>query len=124
LTRGLEPSVARATTTVGGIDPDWLLEGRNTLYRSAPAYDQHHLGGLFTALITALIEDAFTRASRSGGPIDPPLLLCLDEAANVAPLPNLGEIAATAAGHGVQLVSVFQNMAQITDLHAAHAGRR
>ena len=111
----LEPSVARATGTAGGIDPEWLLDGSNTLYLSAPAYDQHRLSGLFTALINAVVEEAFARSSRTGRPIDPPLLLCLDEAANVAPLPNLGEIASTAAGQGVQVLSVFQNLSQISE---------
>jgi type IV secretion system protein VirD4 len=111
----LEPSVARATGIAGGIDPQWLLDGSNTLYLSAPAYDQHRLSGLFTALINAVVEAAFARSSRTGQPIDPPLLLCLDEAANVAPLPNLGEIASTAAGQGVQVLSVFQNLSQISE---------
>jgi type IV secretion system protein VirD4 len=80
-----------------------------------PAYDQHRLSGLFTALINAVVEEPFARSSRTGRPIDPPLLLCLDEAANVAPLPNLGEIASTAAGQGVQVLSVFQNLSQISE---------
>jgi type IV secretory pathway TraG/TraD family ATPase VirD4 len=41
--------------------------------------------------------------------------LCLDEAANVAPLPNLDELASTGPGQGVQLLSVFQNVSQIHD---------
>jgi hypothetical protein len=75
----------------------------------------NRLGGLFTALINTVIEEAFARCTLTGRPIDPPLLLCLDEAANVAPLPNLAEIAATAAGQGVQVLSVFQNLSQISE---------
>jgi type IV secretory pathway TraG/TraD family ATPase VirD4 len=41
-----------------------------------------------------------------------PLLLCLDELGNVAPLPNLSEIASTAPSHNIQLVSVFHDLAQ------------
>jgi type IV secretion system protein VirD4 len=111
----LEPSVAHATTRRGDISADWLLGGRNTLYLTAPAYDQHRLGGLFTALINSVIEEAFARCTLTGRPLDPPLLLCLDEAANVAPLPNLAEIAATGAGQGVQVLSVFQNLSQISE---------
>jgi type IV secretion system protein VirD4 len=111
----LEPSVARAAGTAGGINPAWLLDGRNTLYLSAPAYDQQRLSGLFTTLINAAVEEAFARSSRTGQPIDPPVLLCLDEAANVAPLPTPGEIASTAAGQGAQVLSVFQNLSQISE---------
>ena len=38
--------------------------------------------------------------------------MCLDELGNVAPLPNLGEIASTAASHNIQLVSIFHDIAQ------------
>jgi hypothetical protein len=58
---------------------------------------------------------ATTCAPSTGRAIDPPLLLCLDEAANVAPLPNLDELASTGPGQGVQLLSVFQNISQISD---------
>ena len=45
------------------------------------------------------------RAAATGGPLDPPLLVVLDEAANVAPLVDLDRVLATATGgHGVQLV--------------------
>jgi type IV secretory pathway TraG/TraD family ATPase VirD4 len=37
----------------------------------------------------------------------------LDEAANVAPLAELDVLASTAAGHGVQLVTVWQDLAQL-----------
>ena len=38
----------------------------------------------------------------------------LDEAANIAPVPDLDALAATAAGHGIQLVTVWHDLAQIT----------
>ena len=39
----------------------------------------------------------------------------LDEAANIAPLPDLDVLASTGAGHGVQLVTVLQDLAQAHD---------
>ena len=110
-----EPSVAAATGGPGAIDAKWLLSGNNTLYLSAPADDQKRLRGLFTAIVAEVVAEAFAQSTRTGKPIDPPLLLCLDEAANVAPLPNLDELASTGPGQGVQLLSVFQNVSQIHD---------
>jgi type IV secretion system protein VirD4 len=110
-----EPSVAAATGGPGAIDARWLLSGANTLYLSAPADDQKRLRGLFTAIVAEVVAEAFAQSTRTGKPIDPPLLLCLDEAANVAPLPNLDELASTGPGQGVQLLSVFQNISQIHD---------
>jgi len=108
-----EPTVAAATGGPGAIDARWLLSGNNTLYLSAPADDQRRLRGLFTALVAEVVAEAFAQATRAGRPIDPPLLLCLDECANVAPLANLDELASTGPGQGVQLLSVFQNISQI-----------
>ena len=110
-----EPAVAAATGGPGAIDARWLLSGNNTLYLSAPADDQKRLRGLFTAVVAEVVAEAFAQSTKTGKPIDPPLLLCLDEAANVAPLPNLDELASTGPGQGVQLLSVFQNVSQIHD---------
>src|ERR1035437_6458177 len=54
----------------------------------------------------------FERSAESGKPIEPALLLALDEVANIAPLPNLDEIASTGPGQGVHLLTVLQNISQ------------
>lgn len=110
-----EPQVAAATIGDTQITPSWLLDDPNTLYLIAPAHDQRRLRGLFTALIADVIASAFERSTQTGKPIHPPLLLALDEAANVAPLPNLDEIASTGPGQGVQLLTVLQNISQAQD---------
>jgi type IV secretory pathway TraG/TraD family ATPase VirD4 len=46
----------------------------------------------------------------------------LDEAANIAPLPNHGELASTGPGQGIQLLSVFQDIAQIDARYGRRAG--
>ncbi len=93
--------------------PEALLEGAaNTLYLCAPLHEQERLRGLFAAIVQELMAMAYERAA-ANGPLDPPLLLLLDEAANIAPIPNLDEIASTGAGQGIQLLSIFQDMAQV-----------
>ncbi len=47
-----------------------------------------------------------------GGRLDPPLLLVLDEAANIAPLPTLPSLLADGGGVGIPTVAVFQSLAQ------------
>ena len=49
------------------------------------------------------------------------MLLCLDEAGNVAPLPNLAEIASTAPSHNIQLVSIFHDLAQARSRYGRQA---
>jgi type IV secretion system protein VirD4 len=110
-----EPTIAAATIGEATITASWLLDGPNTLYLIAPADDQRRLRGLFTALVADITAGAFERSTQTGKPIDPPLLLALDEAANIAPLPNLDEIASTGPGQGVQLLTVLQNVSQAAD---------
>jgi type IV secretion system protein VirD4 len=95
------------------VDVDALVDGDNTLYVCAPAHDQRRLRALFVTVITQAIDAAFARSARTGRPLDPPLLVVLDEAANIAPLPELDGLAATCAGHGIQLVTVWQDVAQV-----------
>jgi type IV secretion system protein VirD4 len=93
----------------------WPATPRRTLIAPSARPGLRALRGLFAALVAGVVAAAFDRPTATGRAIDPPLLLCLDEAANVAPLPNLDERASTGPGPGVQLLSVFQNISQISD---------
>jgi type IV secretory pathway TraG/TraD family ATPase VirD4 len=53
--------------------------------------------------------------------LEKPLLLCLDEAGNVAPLPHLAEIASTAPSHNIQLVTIFHDLAQARSRYGQQA---
>jgi type IV secretion system protein VirD4 len=104
------------------IDPHRLLDGgSHTLYVCAPAHEQQRLRPVFAALVTQMLTTAFDQVAARRGALDPPLLVVLDEAANVAPLAELDVLAATAAGHGIQLVTVWQDMAQISARYGERA---
>ncbi|WP_217922732.1 type IV secretory system conjugative DNA transfer family protein [Miltoncostaea oceani] len=105
-----DPAVLESTAR-HGIDTGALLDGRNTLYIVAPAKDQERLAPLFAGLVEHVVDAAYARAA-AGRPCGPSLLVVLDEAANTAPIRNLPQIAATAAGQGIQVVTVFQDLAQ------------
>ena len=68
-----------------------------------------------------MLSHAFARATKSGRPLDPPLLVVLDEAAHIAPLPELDGLAATCASHGIQIVTVWQDLAQVRGRYGARA---
>lgn len=51
-------------------------------------------------------------AAQPGGRLDPPLLLLLDEAANIAPIPSLPNLMSDGAGTGITTVTVLQSLAQ------------
>ncbi|MHB1487598.1 MAG: type IV secretory system conjugative DNA transfer family protein [Acidimicrobiales bacterium] len=116
-----DPTVA-ASTRGCDIDVDVFLDGgRHTLYVCSPASEQQRLCPIFSALITQVVNQACAVVARTGHPLDPPLLIVLDEAANIAPLAELDTLASTAAGHGIQLVTVWQDMAQISARYGARS---
>jgi type IV secretion system protein VirD4 len=118
-----DPAVAAsAVPGTNDVDPVGLLEADNTLYLCAPAHEQRRLRPLFSGLVTRVVDAAYDRAARRGRPLDPPLLVILDEAANIAPLADLDVLASTAAGHGIQLVTVWQDLAQLQARYGPKAG--
>jgi type IV secretion system protein VirD4 len=103
------------------ITPDGLLDARATLYLIGDAKASKLLRPVFLALLSEIVDRAYERATLAGGRLELPLLLCLDEAGNVAPLPNLAEIASTAPSHNIQLVSIFHDLAQARSRYGRQA---
>ncbi len=85
-------------------DPAALLDRGGTLYLVAPADDQRLFSPIFEALTNCVVREVERRSAHLGGPVDPRLLLILDEAANIAPLRRLDAIASAGAGQGIVLV--------------------
>jgi type IV secretion system protein VirD4 len=103
------------------IEPDRLLDGLSTLYLIGDAKASKLLRPIFLALLSEIVDRAYERASLAGGALELPLLLCLDEAGNVAPLPNLAEIASTAPSHNIQLISIFHDLQQARSRYGRQA---
>jgi type IV secretion system protein VirD4 len=103
------------------ITADGLLDRRATLYLIGDAKASKLLRPIFLALLSEIVDRAYERATLAGGRLELPLLLCLDEAGNVAPLPNLAEVASTAPSHNIQLVSIFHDLAQARSRYARQA---
>jgi type IV secretion system protein VirD4 len=97
------------------IAADKLLAGPNTVYLCATALAQERLRPLFVTLIDEIVGYVYEQSASRGRPLDAPLLIVLDEAANIAPLPRLDQLAATGAGQGIQLVTVVQDLAQLEE---------
>lgn len=109
-----DPSVLATTTATPSITPTRLLDGgSHTLFVCGPLHEQARLRPLFTAVIEEIVHAVYSRANRPETRLTKPLLLVIDEAANIAPLPDLAQIASTARGVGIQLVTVWQDFAQL-----------
>jgi type IV secretion system protein VirD4 len=112
--------VARSAAS-SEISAQRVLDESATLYLIGDAKASKLLRPIFLALLSEIVDMAYQRATRSGGRLERPLLLCLDEAGNVAPLPNLAEIASTAPSHNIQLVSIFHDLAQARSRYGQQA---
>jgi type IV secretion system protein VirD4 len=96
------------------LDVAEFLAGDHTVYLYAPAHEQRRLRPLFETVTMQLVRAAQEKAARApDGMLDPRLLLALDEAGNVAALAELPELATTGRGQGIQLVSVWHDLAQL-----------
>jgi type IV secretion system protein VirD4 len=112
LLRGYRSPRVQTSARSSEITPERLLGASNTLYLIGDSHRSKLLRPIFLALLQELVDHAYHQATIHGGQLQRPLLLCLDELGNVAPLPNLAEIASTAPSHNIQLVSNFHDIAQ------------
>lgn len=133
-----EPSVRRSADG-SDIDLDWLLDEQpdtpiptigddpvdepdlladphqrraNTVYLCADLDGAERLAPVLGGLIDDLIRSVYARVGATDRPLDPPLLVVIDEAGNW-PMKNLPGRISTCAGMGIQLMLVYQSKSQI-----------
>jgi type IV secretion system protein VirD4 len=106
-----DPGVADAARRPN-LTLEWLTSGANTAYLCAPIEDQRRLAPAFGGLLNELIKEIYLHVANTGEPLDPPLLIVIDEAGNT-PLRSLPEYVSTLAGLGVVLVTIWQSLAQL-----------
>jgi len=116
-------SATRVDTQAGPIIPPsmnmaMLLDGNNTLYLVQPLRSAERFAVLFGGLLGDLLRDqSYEISKRLGEPI-PATLAVIDEAGNT-PLRWLPEVASTCSGIGIQLVTVWQSLAQMRAIYQA-----
>ena len=99
------------------IDLERWLAGPNTIYVIAPEHDQSRLRPVLTVLLASAVRAAYDRANRNGGRLRRPCLALLDEAGNVAAPKDLPAWTTTGRSHGISLVTVWQDLAQIRAIY-------
>lgn len=110
-----EDPVVAASMDRHEIVPAEILDGANTLYLTTPEHDQARFRPLCAMIVRRMLAAAYDQSARSGRPLDPPLLVVLDDALGIAPVYDLAALASTAAPRGVQIVSVVQDLAQLDE---------
>lgn len=113
-----DPRVLDAVSPGDGesFDPAAFIRDRGTLFLLATGSGASASAALVAALVEDLVETARRLAARSAGArLDPPMLLALDEIANLAPLPSLPALMAEGGGTGITTMPVLQSLAQARD---------
>lgn len=108
-----EPRV-RSSTHGPFLDIDAFLASGSTLYIVGPSHYQKVAAPLIVGLVDAIAQRAAELAARTpGGRLDPGLLLCLDEVANIAPLDSLPALVSEGGGAGIVTLWAAQSLAQL-----------
>ncbi|OIQ85835.1 TraM recognition site of TraD and TraG [mine drainage metagenome] len=119
-----DPDVLTAVDPAPGreFDPAAFLRGSGTLYLLASAVASGSSAPLIAAFVEDITETARVLAARApGARLDPPLLLALDEIANLTPLPSLPQLMAEGGGSGITTLAVLQSLAQARNRWGEHA---
>ena len=92
-------------------DPDRFVSGTDTIYVTAPAHAQAQCAPLVVGMLEQIRHAAYSRA-RPGDGCGPPLLMCLDELANIAPIHDLPALVSEAGGQGLHVLACLQDLSQ------------
>lgn len=119
-----DPDVLAALDPKPGteFDPAEFLAESGTLYLLASSVAAGSCAPLIAAFVEDITETARTVAARApSARLDPPLLLALDEIANLTPLPSLPSLMSEGGGSGITTVAVLQSLAQARSRWGEHA---
>jgi type IV secretory pathway TraG/TraD family ATPase VirD4 len=117
---GFRSEHALASTRSPDFHPGDFVASTDTVYVAAPA----HLQALVAPMVVGLVNDVrfatfardATRATTIG-----PVLLALDELANIAPIPDLPSMISEGGGQGLITLACFQDLSQARRRWPVHA---
>lgn len=115
-----EENIIRSTDS-SIFDPETFLRSNGTLYLQTPADNPDRIAGLFATLVKFSVTTAKVIAAKNkNGRLERPLLLALDELANVCPIDDLDTLASEGAGRGILLMSVVQDLSQLRERYGEY----
>jgi type IV secretory pathway TraG/TraD family ATPase VirD4 len=103
------------------LDLERMLLTGSTVYVLSPTRDQETVAPLLACFVDSFVQTAYRLHAQ--GRLPQRLGLILDEAANIAPLPELPSIVSQARGQGVSVSVVVQNDGQLRDRWGDHAAQ-
>lgn len=95
------------------LDLDRFLNSASSLFIIGPSHHQAALAPLIAGLVDSIAQRAAELAAAQGGRLRLPLLLALDEVANIAPLQSLPQLVSEGGGRGIVTLWAAQSLAQL-----------
>ena len=120
------PEVVRTFSGGHGrsLDIGEFLDERARLYIHGSGREQRSIAPFVALVISEIVEEALRRAATAPARrLDPPLLLDLDEVANIAPLPELPYYLSAGTGSGIVTAWAAQGRAQLRKRWGPDAAR-
>lgn len=119
---GFRSDRALAVTADPDFDPHEFVRSSDTIYIASPAHSQALVAPMVVALIDDIRRATYARASDGRGVAGlPPVVLALDEVANIAPLPDLPAMISEGGGQGLVTMACLQDLSQARNRWPAHA---
>ena len=109
---GFRSEEALAATCDPNFDPRAFVSSTDTIYIAAPAHHQALVAPLVVGLLDDIRRATYVREAEGAGSGRPPVLLALDELANIAPLPDLPAMVSEGGGQGLVTLACFQDLSQ------------
>jgi type IV secretion system protein VirD4 len=120
---GFRSDEALAATSDPDFDAHGFVRSSDTIYIATPAHLQVQVAPLVVGLIEDIRRATYARAADRTSPAQdrPPVVLALDEVANIAPLPDLPAMISEGGGQGLVTLACLQDLSQARHRWPGHA---
>jgi type IV secretion system protein VirD4 len=112
---GYRSDAALASTVDPDFDATAFCTSSSTLYVCATGRHQALIAPMVVGILTEIRAAAYeghAHAVRRGGPLPSPVVLALDEVANIAPVPDLPSMVSEGGGQGLLTLACLQDLSQ------------
>lgn len=102
----------RRNASQPNFDADRFVSGSDTIYITAPAHKQALCAPLVVGLLEQIRHVTYGHAPRMIEQGRPPVYMCLDEVANIAPIHDLPALVSEAGGQRLHVMVCLQDLSQ------------
>jgi type IV secretion system protein VirD4 len=101
-------NTTRNSAAKPNFDPERFVNSTDTIYITAPAHKQALAAPLVVGLLEQIRHATYQRPATG----QPPVFMCLDEVANIAPIHDLPALVSEAGGQHLHILACLQDLSQ------------